>query len=350
MTRHPSAPAPEPSDELLARYLSGECDAVERRQVEQWVAADPARARLLGEMRDAWAAPTESLAGWDAAAMQARLAARLGTAAVPVTPLHRAVARPPQRGRWVGMVLAGAAAAALVVATVRSVERVGAPRAAAVASADVDSSRFSTRPGQRATVTLTDGSTVVLGAQSRLSIAPGFGGARRVVVLDGEAYFDVARDSTKAFVVVAGGTETRVLGTAFAVLGRAGDSVVSVAVVRGRVGIGAGAAARQLRAGDVGRTMRDGRTSMRHDPLQVAALTGWKDGWLTLVDARVDDAAAVLSRWYDLDVQLGDARLRGRRISASFRNESADAVLRSIGEVLDVRIERAGRTVTLHSR
>jgi transmembrane sensor len=243
-----------------------------------------------------------------------------------------------------------AVAATIVIAAGLGVRGERAREASRIAAGAVDSSRFSTRPGQRATVTLTDGSTVTLGAESRLSVAPRFGEGRRVVVLEGDAFFDGARDTSAPFVVVANGAETRVLGTAFAVRGGRGAPEVSVAVVRGRVGIGSGDQSRVLGVGDVGRTAADGTTRVRHDPLEVAALTSWKDGWLTLVDAPVDEAAAAIGRWYDLDVQVPDARLRARRISASFHDEPAAAVLRSVGEVLDARVERTGNIVTIHSR
>jgi len=91
---------------------------------------------------------------------------------------------------------------------------------------------YSTRTAEVRDLVLPDGSRVILSASSRIEL--GFKGRARFVRLSsGEAYFEVAQDPARLFVVDAGAATVRVLGTRFSV--RRGIQQVSVAVLKGRV-------------------------------------------------------------------------------------------------------------------
>ncbi len=87
------------------------------------------------------------------------------------------------------------------------------------------------------TVSLDDGSTVVLQKDSRLSFSKPFGMSGRKVFLSGEAFFDVARDSLKPFIVYSGEIVTEVLGTSFSVRAFEKDNEVEVNVKTGKVSV-----------------------------------------------------------------------------------------------------------------
>lgn len=86
-------------------------------------------------------------------------------------------------------------------------------------------------------VVLTDGSSVILQKNSRLTYDKSLSGNRREVTLDGEAYFDVAKDSHKPFIVYANDLVTKVLGTSFNVRAYSGAKDVVVTVRSGRVSV-----------------------------------------------------------------------------------------------------------------
>jgi transmembrane sensor len=95
-------------------------------------------------------------------------------------------------------------------------------------------------PGNYATaftrnLSLPDGSTVVLKANSTLEYPPVFSGATREVSLTGEAYFDIRHDDKKLFIIHTGTVKTTVLGTAFNIKALPGTSQVTVSVARGKV-------------------------------------------------------------------------------------------------------------------
>ncbi|GAB3936576.1 FecR family protein [Larkinella terrae] len=85
------------------------------------------------------------------------------------------------------------------------------------------------------TVRLADGSTVVLEPASRLRILAGFGDTKREVQLAGEAFFEVAKNPEKPFLVYTGNVVTKVLGTSFRIKAYDTDANVSVAVRTGKV-------------------------------------------------------------------------------------------------------------------
>src|SRR5262249_20816465 len=89
--------------------------------------------------------------------------------------------------------------------------------------------------GPRATIALGDGSRVVLGPRSRLSMPEHFGDGPRDVTLDGEAYFTVQHDAAHPFRVHAAGGDIEDVGTRFVVRAYAGEATVRVIVADGQV-------------------------------------------------------------------------------------------------------------------
>ena len=88
-----------------------------------------------------------------------------------------------------------------------------------------------TRPGEQRRLQLADGSVVWLNAGSRLRYPAAFARPQREVFLEGEAFFEVARDPKKPFLIHAGQSTTRVLGTSFSVRSYAREPAVVVVVV-----------------------------------------------------------------------------------------------------------------------
>jgi len=89
--------------------------------------------------------------------------------------------------------------------------------------------------GTESTITLADGSTVTLKDGSRLSQKSNFNGKTREIFLEGEAFFDIAHNPNKPFIVHAKGTKTTALGTSFIVKAMSDESSITVTVVEGKV-------------------------------------------------------------------------------------------------------------------
>ena len=232
MSSTPSSPPPlgaRPDWEHLARYFSGESAGAEHDRTSAWLAANPEdRAVLEGLNRLVANVDLPMPTGLD---VEASLRKTKAAAHSQVRPIVR-VSQPsrPWVAPWFRV------AAVLTIATVGGlVWRALSDRSpAAVATPTVASWRAGI--GKTDSITLDDGSQVVLAPQSELVLLEGFGGDRREVRLAGQAWFRVVHDDAKPFVVHTTAAVVRDIGTVFTVTEKTGgNGLVRVAVHEGAV-------------------------------------------------------------------------------------------------------------------
>lgn len=172
----------------------------------------------------------------------------------------------------------------------------------------------STTVAETRQIDLDDGSTLFLDAETRLRLVM-TDTAREVELLSGQAYFDVAADRGRPFVVTASGLTVTVTGTRFAVSSR-GERVV-VAVESGSVDAAYGSDRSRLTAGDRLGLHRTTRALVRTtvDPAGIGAFRG---GRLMVESLPMGELIAVLDAYYAGDIWLGDPGLAERPVSGSF--------------------------------
>lgn len=373
----PPDPGPAPSFEgmpyaSLRRYIAGASDATERRSVEAWAAESPGRRAYLAALGRTWQrvereASDAERAAADAAwtALSARLDVPADSAPAFVPAWEQPAVEIDVRGRRPARLLTGAfasrrrwpmipaaAAAALIAATATYVvQQRGGSTLSPTRPAPMR--EVATATGQRAEVRLGDGSMVTLGVKSRLRFPADFGGRRRELELEGEAYFVVAHDSTRPFVVRAGGSKTVDLGTAFVLRAYPTEPRVQVVVTQGSVTLGAdrqGTAPRTvLTKGRMGRLAK-GDTVVAVRAVDPTTYTDWLRGRLTFDDTPLPEVATELGRWYNVEVLLADSSLARETFTASFGADSFSEAIGTLTTVLQLRAERRGNTVVLHRR
>jgi transmembrane sensor len=338
----------------LARYFAGACTPTEADQVRRWIEEDPARQRLVDELRAAWDAATVPSAGWDTPAAWQRLSARLRSrerraAAALVrrnSPLYTLTSwsqAPRQMAVAASVILALTVGGAL--AWWAHVARSGRTAATALRV-------MRTRPGQRAQIRLTDGSRVVLAPSSVLRYnATTFGGSTRELQLDGRAYFEVTHDPRRPFLVRTARTVTEDLGTEFLITDYTGDPATEVVVASGTVAVRTAAtdtavAATVLAAGEKVRLDTAGRATVRRG-VDLGAELAWTEGRLVFVNAPVAEVVAELERWYGITLQVRDAQLAAQRFTGSYSNEPDSVVVRELAAAVAARVERRGSVVVL---
>jgi transmembrane sensor len=209
---------------------------------------------------------------------------------------------------------------------------------------------FATAIGKRDSTQLPDGSRVLLGPGSRLTIAAGFAEGRREVVLIGDAHFDVQHDSAHPFAVRALDAVISDVGTAFAVHGDRGDGVL-VSVSSGAVELKPSSRATDgvlLRAGDLGVVGPDGAVTVQRGGAS-AEDTAWTQGRLVFRDAPLAKVRADLRRWYGVELVSTDSTLTRRHVTASFQNDSRSQVLKVITLALGASYQVRGDTVLLRA-
>jgi transmembrane sensor len=209
----------------------------------------------------------------------------------------------------------------------------------------VASQTFSTTVGKRDSITLSDGSRVVLGPDSRLTVPPGFGSASRTVELHGDAYFDVRHDAASPFAVRVGSALIQDVGTTFMVESDDANATV-VTVVTGSVRLRAAdspsgtgvllAAGERGSIDDAGRTSTERASSPDDD-------VAWTTGKLVFHDAQLSRVAAEVHRWYGVRLHVSDPSMLSQHVTTTvYTNQPVDQVLHVIELLLGAKIERQG--------
>lgn len=184
--------------------------------------------------------------------------------------------------------------------------------------------------GVKSSHILPDGSTVVLNAASSIEYPRTFGADARMVKLQGEAFFQVAKDADRPFRVLVAEFEVVVLGTTFNV--NANLESPEVALVEGKVKVTAATSDRalELASGQMAVFNKDQNT-FTPTTFDVEYITGWKDGYLMFKDATLDEVVEKLHAWYGIDIAVSNKSKSGDwSYTGSFKNESLENVLLSM--------------------
>ena len=201
------------------------------------------------------------------------------------------------------------------------------------------------------TVELCDGTKVYLNSGTTLEFPSRFDGKVRSVILKGEAYFDVARNVSKPFVVEVDEMKVKVLGTSFNVKSYVDEPGVYTTLVEGSVAI--------LRDGQPEKKIKPGEQAYYNKgvgPLSIAEVdvnefTSWKDGLFYFKDIALEEILRIVSRWYDLEVFYMNQGAKSVIYSGKLpMYSSVEDVLRKFEISGDVRFELKGRTLTVFDK
>lgn len=293
----------------FVRLADGDAGDAEHARFRAWLAAAP-------EHRAAWERTCRLWSRLDglAPALQGRAAEVAAAAPLPAGPRL-------SRRRWLAGAVAAAAVAVAGGAWVRDNHLLADRR---------------TATGERRAVTLADGSAVELGSASALSVE--FTERQRKVVLHaGEAFFRVAADPVRPFVVAAGDGETRALGTAFNV--RHGAAAIEVTVTEHAVAVSLGGG--EAIAVGAGQQVRyaDGRLGDVR-AVDTAAALAWRQDRLVFHEAPLGEVVADLGRHRPGRIVITDAAVARIPVTGSFRTDRTDDALRTVAQTLPVDVTR----------
>lgn len=185
-----------------------------------------------------------------------------------------------------------------------------------------------TAPGQKATVTLSDGSTVKLHSESTLIYPekiPKTG--LREVSLRGEAFFNVTPDPSRPFIVRSGELTTRVLGTSFNVRAIPDEKAIQVVVATGKVQVeDQQRHAVTLRKNEMVNYRIETKKMLRESG-DFSHLLAWKDETLIFDRIELRQAAKKLERWFGIRIMLENERLGNCVVKGSFRDKNLNRIL-----------------------
>lgn len=191
---------------------------------------------------------------------------------------------------------------------------------------------WQTGVGQFASYQLPDGSIIKLDAATKLEVRYA-ADERQILLQQGQAFFDVAPDSSRPFVVLTPDSQVKVLGTGFAV-GWFG-SYSQVEVAHGKVEFSYPGEVRQLTAGQ----RLQGKLGSRLSQLPAAAVASWRQGYLSFDQQPLPEVVAALNRYLTKPLQLADQQSAALLLTATFQLEQLAQLPSILPRALPVQLE-----------
>ena len=201
-------------------------------------------------------------------------------------------------------------------------------------------------------LTLSDGTRVFLNAASELKYPVEFVGGKRVVDLNGEAYFEVRKDSLRPFIVRVNGAEVTVLGTSFNVNTYGDDGQIYTTLVNGSVRILSEKNGQEevLTPGMQGvMNIQTGQLTVRE--VDVEAYVAWREGRFVFRTMTLDLIMRQLQRWYDFEVFYQNPELKEYEFRGVIKRDmDLDKVLSVIKATTNVDFDVKGKVITIIKR
>lgn len=200
--------------------------------------------------------------------------------------------------------------------------------------------------GSRSQVTLPDGSRIWLNAGSTLRYSTLFNNKHREVELQGEAYFEVAKHAETEFTVKTKGYDVVVKGTKFDVSAYSNDRLITTELFEGCVAIHAETGELMMKPGET--VTLDEQSGKLTKTVSKRNTSAWIDDATEYDNITLADLAKVLSRKYDVNIQIESARLRSERFAVSLHNgETIEEVLSGLQKTAYIRVSRHGKDIRL---
>lgn len=214
-------------------------------------------------------------------------------------------------------------------------------------------SHFSSKEGERKKITLSDGSTVLLNFRSSLSLHKDFNKNTREVELIGEAFFDVAKNKDKPFVVHTSDFDINVLGTSFNVKVYPEDATSEAVLIEGlivmepKVNEGSSITmkpsqkvtfyktkpflpANQKVISKIPQVQEIAINQYTQNEDNSIAEMAWTQNRLEIMDESFGDLKNELERWYNVQINFNDKEVEGYRFTATFANKNIKEVLNAL--------------------
>lgn len=349
---------------LVSKQLAGEVTEEEIHELEGLLRSDPDMHYALQNITDIWklqpAAVSESDESFDRHVLRMKQAG-LGFGQPIPEPVEASYPFPEKKKhkKWL---IAASITGCLLLATFLWFNNQHQPTSSTPLAANKtpEVNEISTHNGSKTKVVLPDGSKVWLNSGSHLTYNKNFGTDHREVLLSGEAYFDVVKDTEHPFVIHTKKIDIRVLGTAFNVKSYPGDKQTETSLVRGKVEIRIHNRPdekivlnpnEKLVVLNNENQLKESETKpagiVSADPIvslsrittrpsdNVVVETAWVDNKLVFNNETFREVATKMERWYNVEFEFKDTANIHARFTGIFENETigqALAALRITGD------------------
>ncbi len=309
-------------DELIAKHLTGEIAVEEQAWLEKWLAESADNQLYFNQMQRLWAK-----SGLGKLSLPGPLNVE-GALARTKSKIQQAQQNPGQAKRvslnyrWMGM----AAAIALLLGAFWFFQQNTATQSVQLAATE-----------NTLRDTLSDGTRVALHQFSSLSAQ--FSKNARRVKMQGEAYFEVAPNAEKPFVIEVQQVEVTVVGTKFNIDNRSDPDWVIVSVEEGKVRVQSGKQIEFLTAGEQARIHQRGGKFERTQTTPSSNISAWANRQFVFDDVPLSEVIALLEKNYKVKINLVNQDLANCRLQSRFNNEPIERIIVVIAETFSLEIQ-----------
>lgn len=201
--------------------------------------------------------------------------------------------------------------------------------------------------GQKSKIVLPDSSVVWLNSGSSLKYKGNFNRKEREVILEGEAYFEVAKNKSKKFRVKTGILNVDVYGTAFNVKNYGNDDFQEITVSEGRVGISG-------KAGEIRQLIRGDQAILNKKSNEIVftknspeVINAWKNNELIFDNTPLEEAIKYLERWYGVQITIDKAMIGKHKYTFKIKTESFREMLEIMKVMTPLEYEINGKDVII---
>lgn len=203
-------------------------------------------------------------------------------------------------------------------------------------------------PGQKVTTKLPDGTMVELNSESKIVVPDSFKDDIREITLEGEAFFKVARDESRPFIINTKDLRVEVLGTSFNIKSYPGENISVVAVASGKVAVSDDRDSREnlLKGEKVAYTSKT--KLMFKEDYNWEEEFGWKENILLFQNNNLSEIMERLTRWYGVEFNIENNTLDlDKNFSGRYNDPSLRTVLKGLSFVYNFNYQIKGKAVTL---
>jgi ferric-dicitrate binding protein FerR (iron transport regulator) len=193
--------------------------------------------------------------------------------------------------------------------------------------------------GQVNQVFLADGTRIWINSETRISLPSVFASNERSVNLDGEAFFEVAKDEKRPFRVNVNGQQIEVLGTSFNVRAYTNSKIIETTLTTGRIQLQTGSQTTILEPGEQS-TFNKENKSIVISKVDPGPFNAWKDGRFEFHDEYLLEVFKVVERWYDVEIIINEAYFSGMHFSGVIkRSKDAKHFLELLNHTIPINYE-----------
>jgi ferric-dicitrate binding protein FerR (iron transport regulator) len=184
--------------------------------------------------------------------------------------------------------------------------------------------------GQKANITLPDGTKVWMNSDTELRYGSRFNNSRRILELEGEAYFEVFPDKDRTFIVQTGGLSIKALGTSFDLKSYANEAHVSTVLMTGKVEVESEYETIILLPNERIIFDKANKTMVKNAVFEAYDYASWKYDTLTFEAETFENIVRTLERYYNIKITFESESLKRYRFTGTSGNASLESILQRL--------------------